>query len=169
MFTANPLNGNRDQVMISASWGLGEAIVGGSVTPDNLTLDKASGRVVQRDTSVKSIQTVRVNGGTKEQPVPEALRQVPVLSDHQAAELAKVGVDIENLYKMPMDIEWTLMDGEFAIVQARPVTALPVPEVTVPNDFQMPDPKGRYMRVSIVELLPDPVTPLFDTLPMMIS
>jgi pyruvate,water dikinase len=164
MFTANPLNGNRDQVMISASWGLGEAIVGGSVTPDNLTLDKVSGRVIQRDTSEKSVQTVRVNGGTKEQPVPEALRRVPVLSDDQAAKLANFGVEIENFYKMPMDIEWTLMDGEFAIVQARPVTALPVPEVTVPNDFQMPDPKGRYMRVSIVELLPDPVTPLFDTL-----
>ena len=164
MFTANPLNGQRDQVLISASWGLGEAIVGGAVTPDNLILDKATGKVLQRDTAEKMVQTVRVNGGTQDQPVPDSLRGVPVLSDGQAADLARLGAQIETLYKIPMDIEWTLMDGEFAVVQARPVTALPEPEVTVPEEFQMPDPKGRYMRVSIVELLPDPVTPLFNTL-----
>jgi phosphohistidine swiveling domain-containing protein len=164
MFTANPINGRRDQVVISASWGLGEAIVGGKVTPDNLIVDKSSGKVLQRDTAEKTIQTVCVNGGTKNQPVPVNLRSVPVLSDQQAADLAHFGTQIEKLYNMPMDIEWTLMDGNLSIVQARPITALPEPEIAISDEFQMPDPKGRYMRISIVELLPDPVSPLFDTL-----
>jgi len=167
MFTANPLNGRRDQAMISASWGLGEAIVGGAVTPDNLVVEKPSGKVLQRDTAEKTVQTVRVNGGTQEQPVPEVLRRVPVLGDRQVEELVNLGVRIEELYNQPMDIEWTLMDGKFDIVQARPITALPEPENPVPEEFHMPNPKGRYMRVSIVELLPDPVTPLFDTLGML--
>jgi pyruvate,water dikinase len=164
LFTANPINGQRDQMMVSASWGLGEAVVGGLVTPDTLTLEKPSGRVVHRETAQKLVQTVRINGGTEEVPVPENLQTIPVLSDGQAAELCQLGLRIEKLYGMPMDIEWTLADGEFAIVQARPITALPEPEAPVPTEWPMPDPKGRYMRVSICELLPDPVTPLYNTL-----
>ena len=70
MFTANPLNGRRDQMLINASWGLGEAVVGGLVTPDTLTLEKASGIVTARETAEKLVQTVRVNGGVHEEPVP---------------------------------------------------------------------------------------------------
>src|SRR3989304_4871448 len=71
---------------------------------------------------------------------------------------------------MPMDIEWTLAENKFAIVQARPITALPpearLPETEapVPTEWKLPDPKGQYVRASIVELLPDPLTPLFATL-----
>jgi pyruvate,water dikinase len=154
------MNGDRDQVVINASWGLGEAVVGGGVTPDTLTLDKV-GQVISRDTTEKLVQTVRVNGGTQEQPVPENLRNVPVLSDKQASELSQMGLRTQELYGMPMDIEWTLADGEFAIVQARPITALPQPEIPLPNEWPMPDPKGRYMRTSIVDLMPDPLSPLF--------
>jgi pyruvate,water dikinase len=164
MFTANPINGQRDQLVISASWGLGEAVVGGMVTPDNLTLEKTSFNVIDRETAGKLVQTVRVNGGTEEQPVPENLRQVPVLSDSQAATLARLGTAIEDLYGMPLDIEWTLADGEFAIVQARPITALPEPEAPIPTDWPMPNPKGQYMRASIIDLMPDPLSPLFATL-----
>lgn len=106
MFTANPFTGRRDQVMISAAWGLGESVVGGTVTPDMLTLDKATGQVTTRDTADKQVMTERVAGGTAEQPTPENLRRAPVLDDAQAAELARLGVQIENLYGMPMDIEW---------------------------------------------------------------
>lgn len=163
LFTANPVTGQRDQAMISAAWGLGEAIVGGLVTPDTLTVDKATGRVLTRETADKQVMTVRTDGGTEEQPVPEALRLAPVLDDRQAAELVRLGVQIEQLYAMPMDIEWTLTDGKFAIVQARPITALPEPE-PAPTEWQLPDPKGRYARGSILEFLPDPMTPLFATM-----
>jgi rifampicin phosphotransferase len=160
LFTANPISGDRDQMMISASWGLGEAVVGGLVTPDSLTLAKPSGNVLSRDTAQKLVQTVRVNGGTEEIPVPENLQKVPVLSDQQAAELWDLGMQIEKLYGMPMDIEWTLADGQFAIVQARPITTL----AEAPIEWRIPEPKGVYMRGSVVDLMPDPLSPLFVSL-----
>jgi phosphoenolpyruvate synthase/pyruvate phosphate dikinase len=170
MFTANPLNGHHDQTMITATWGLGEAIVGGLVTPDTLIVDKASGKVQDRQTADKQVFTVRVDGGTQEQPTPEALRDAPVLSDTQAADLARLGDQIEALFERPMDVEWTLLDGTFAIVQARPITALPEPAQEAPRAltaeelWSLPNPKGRYMRASICELLPEPASPLFETL-----
>ena len=164
LFTANPINGQRGEAMITATWGLGEAIVGGLVTPDTLTVDKATGRVLTRDTADKQVMTVRLASGTEEQPVRDDKRRAPVLDDDQAAELARLGTLIEHLYQMPMDIEWTLAENKFAIVQARPITALPEPEAPPPTEWPMPDPKGQYVRASIVELLPDPLTPLFATL-----
>ncbi len=164
LFTANPVTGTRGQAVISAAWGLGEAVVGGLVTPDSLTVDKATGEMISRQTADKQVMTVRINGGTEEQPVPEELRDAPVLGDEQATELVRLGVQIEQLYGMPMDIEWALADGELAIVQARPITALPEPEVAPPTEWPMPNPKGQYVRASIAELMPEPLTPLFGTL-----
>ena len=108
LFTANPLNGKRSEAVINAAWGLGEAIVGGLVTPDTITVDKAQRAVLQRETAEKQVMTVRTDSGTQEQPVPDALKNKPVLSDAQAAELARYGAQIEELYGMPMDIEWAL-------------------------------------------------------------
>ena len=163
LFTVNPINGNRNQMLISASWGLGEAIVGGLVSPDNLTIDKISGKVIERQTGKKTVQTVPLNGGTREQPVPEHLQEAPVLNNTQAKELAELGVQIEAIYGMPMDIEWAYADGQFVILQARPVTALPEPEPPAPIEWKLP--KGAYaaMRNNIVELMTDPLTPLFKT------
>jgi phosphohistidine swiveling domain-containing protein len=164
LFTANPVTGHRDQALISAAWGLGEAVVGGLVTPDALTVDKATGAVLERQTADKQVMTARVNGGTEEQPVPAELRRAPVLPAEAAAELVRLGVQIEELFGRPMDIEWALADGAFAIVQARPITALPEPEVEPPTEWPLPNPKSKYMRGSIVDLMPDPVSPLFATL-----
>jgi rifampicin phosphotransferase len=160
MFTANPLSGARDEVVINAAWGLGEAVVGGAVTPDTITLSKLEGKLVRRETAEKLVMTVRAATGTEEQPVPDALRDIPVLSEEKAGELARMGAQIEELYGMPMDIEWTLADGEFAIVQARPITTLG----QGPLEWKRPTPKGVYMRTSVVDLMPDPLSPLFATL-----
>jgi len=164
LFTANPVTGQRERAMISASWGLGEAIVGGLVTPDTLIVEKATGRTLTRETADKQVMTVLLGSGTEEQPVPETLRRAPVLSDAQAAELVRLGAQIEADYGMPMDIEWTLAAGTFAIVQARPITALPEPEPPAPTEWKLA--KGQYiaMRNNIVELMADPLTPLFGTL-----
>ncbi len=159
LFTANPVTGQRDQVMISATWGLGEAIVGGLVTPDTLTVDKTTGQILSRDIADKEVMTVRISGGTEEQAVPENLRKAPVLDDQVTTALVEIGSRIEELYRQPMDIEWTLTGGKIDIVQARPITALPTP-----IEWTMPDPKSRYMRTSIVDLMPDPLSPLFATL-----
>ena len=164
LFTANPTNGDRDEAVINASWGLGEAIVGGAVTPDTLTIRKIDGQVIRRETVEKLVMTVRTETGVEEQPLPVALQKAPVLSDRQAAELTRFGAQIEGLYGMPMDIEWALSDGKFAILQARPITALPEPAVPVSIEWIRPNPKGQYMRGSIVDLLPDPISPLFATL-----
>ena len=164
LFTANPVTGHRDQAIISAAWGLGEAVVGGLVTPDNITLDKVSGQVIQRETADKQVLTARIDGGTEEQPVPAELRRAPVLGDEIAAELVRLGVQIEELYGLPMDIEWALADGAFAIVQARPITALPEPEASTPIEWKLPNPKGQYMRASVADFMPNPVSPLFETL-----
>ncbi|MEJ2555810.1 MAG: PEP/pyruvate-binding domain-containing protein, partial [Anaerolineae bacterium] len=160
LFTANPLTGRRDQAMISAAWGLGEAIVGGLVTPDTLTVEKATGRVLARETADKQVMVVRVNGGTEEQPVPDDLCHTPVLSDEQAVELARLGVQIEVLYGMPMDIEWALADGAFAILQARPVTALPEPEAGPPTEWNATF-KGDYLWTNTIvgEVFPTATTP----------
>jgi pyruvate,water dikinase len=124
LFTANPLTGKRSEAVINAAWGLGEAIVGGLVTPDTITVDKSTARVMRRETSSKQVMTIRTEKGTEERPVPDALKNKAVLSDEQAVELARYGSRIEELYGMPMDIEWTLEGGRFAIVQARPITTL---------------------------------------------
>jgi pyruvate,water dikinase len=164
LFTANPVTGRRDQAMINAAWGLGEAVVGGLVTPDALVVDKRSGRVVERQIADKQVMTVRVNGGTEQRPVPTELRSAPVLDDGAAAKLVELGVQIEDLYGLPVDVEWAWADGAFAIVQARPITALPECELEPPADWPMPDAKGPYMRGSIADFMPDPLTPLFATM-----
>ena len=166
LFTANPLNGRRDQIAINASWGLGESVVGGLVTPDMLIVDKAGGQVTERQTADKQTMTVRTPTGTEEKPVPEPQRRAPVLNDEQAAELARLSVKIERHYRMPMDIEWAIVGGVFSILQARPITVLPELTFDPPAEWPLPDPKASYMRQSIIELLPDPLRPLFATLGM---
>jgi phosphohistidine swiveling domain-containing protein len=167
LFTANPLTGERDQVMINAAWGLGEAIVSGLVTPDTVVVDRASGTITAQQISEKEVMTVRSPEGTGEEPVPVGKRTSAVLTAVQAAQLVRIGVRIEELYGQPMDIEWALHHNRFFIVQARPITALSKTagsQVTRPPEWKLPKPKGKYMRASVVELLPDPLSPLFATL-----
>ncbi len=162
LFTVNPLDGNHEHALISASWGLGDAVVGGRVTPDEYVVKKANGAIVRQQVADKEVMTVRTNGATEDQPVSDSLRNVPVLQKADVRELNRLGVEIENLYEMPMDVEWALADGKVYIVQARPITSLPEPES--PIEWPIPDPKGRYLRASIVDLMPDPLSPLFGTL-----
>jgi phosphohistidine swiveling domain-containing protein len=163
LFTADPVSGQRNHALISASWGLGEAVVGGLVTPDSLTVEKASGRVLDRQTADKQVMTVRKASATEEQPVPEVLRRKPVLNDATAAQLTTLGVQIEQVYGQPMDIEWAWADGQFFILQARPITALPEIE-TAPLTWPKPPRGVMYGRTSFAEQIPNPVSPLFATL-----
>jgi pyruvate,water dikinase len=162
LFTANPLTGERSEIMINAAWGLGEAIVGGHVTPDVLIVNKQTGRVESQELADKKVMTVRLAEGTREEPVPVDQQKQPALQLSQAAELARLGARIEELYGRPMDVEWARHDGRFFILQARPITALPEPRATL--DWSLPNPKGRYARNSVIELLPEPLSPLFATL-----
>ena len=160
LFTVNPVNGARDEVVIDAAWGLGEAIVGGLVTPDHLVLAKNSGHLKEANIANKTIMTVRTAVGTTEQPVSPIRQHRRVLNDAEAAQLAALGCRIEAHYMMPMDIEWCRAGRRFYIVQARPITALP-PE---PAAWNTPGP-GRWVHGSgSIEMIREPVSPLFATL-----
>jgi phosphohistidine swiveling domain-containing protein len=160
LFTANPVTGKRSEIIITAAWGLGEAIVSGEVTPDSLTVDKHTLRLVKRETAEKQVMTIRTASGTTQQPVPPKLVKKAVLSNGQTVKLARLGSDIEKDYGIPMDIEWALASGKIAILQARPITALP----EAPIEWKAPYPKAMYMRASLVDLMPNPLSPLFITL-----
>ena len=164
MFTANPANGRRNETVVSAAWGLGESVVSGSVTPDSIVVEKETGRVISRETADKEVMTVYTQSGTEERPVPDTRRRQPVLDDEAAAKLARYGTRVEELYGSPQDVEWALSDGELFILQARPITALPEPEADPPTDWSVPETGGMYARASIVEQMPDPLSPLFADL-----
>ncbi|MGI9058735.1 MAG: PEP/pyruvate-binding domain-containing protein [Ktedonobacteraceae bacterium] len=159
LFTANPLSGAREQVMINAAWGLGEAIVGGLVTPDTIVVEKASGAIIQQDIAEKDVMTVRTAEGTHEEPVPADKRKTAVLTAAQATELASIGVRIEELYGQPMDIEWAMKDGRFSIVQARPITTLRGDNVAIEewNDSLASD--SLWTNGNLGEAVPDVMTP----------
>ena len=164
MFTANPANGRRDQIVISAAWGLGESVVSGTVTTDDVVVEAGTGWVLSRRTADKEVMTVYADHGTREQPVPAARRRQPVLDDRAAAALAGYGTRIADHFGAPQDIEWARAGGEFFILQSRPITALPEPAADTPDTWTVPYPKGMYFRASIVEQLPDPLSPLFADL-----
>ncbi len=159
MFTANPLTGTRDQVLINAAWGLGEAIVGGLVTPDTVVVEKASGAITRQEITEKNVMTVRTPEGTHEEPVPADRRTQAVLSSAQAAELARIGVQIEDLNEQPMDIEWALYDGRLFIVKARPITTLrgQAPALEEWNDSLSGD--SLWSCANVGEAVPDVMTP----------
>jgi rifampicin phosphotransferase len=164
MFTANPTSGRRDQIVIAAAWGLGESVVSGTVNTDDLVVAKQTGRVLPRTTADKTVMTTYAEHGTQEQPVPPAQRTQPVLDDKAAPVLADEGARIEAHYGAPQDIEWALAGGEFFIVQSRPITTLSEPAAAPPTDWTVPSPRDFYIRASIVEQLPDPLSPLFADL-----
>ncbi|MFG1685967.1 PEP/pyruvate-binding domain-containing protein [Nonomuraea sp. NPDC049269] len=154
LFTANPVNGARDEIVINASWGLGEAVVGGQVTPDTVVV--RDGAVAESRIGDKTVMTVRTPSGTREEPVPDDLRRRAVLDPPQAAELAAIGTRIEELYGTPMDVEWARHDGSFFIVQARPITGLKQ-RAEEWNDSL----KGDYLWTggNLGEAIPDVMTP----------
>ncbi len=103
MFTANPVTGSRHEIVINATWGLGEAIVGGLVTPDHLTVDKRSGKIRTLSVAEKTVMTVPVPGGTEERPVPRARRRARVLTDAHVGQLVKLAKAVEAHAGQPQE------------------------------------------------------------------
>ncbi|MEJ2068557.1 MAG: PEP/pyruvate-binding domain-containing protein, partial [Deltaproteobacteria bacterium] len=111
-------------MVIDASWGLGEAIVSGQVTPDEYVVEKNTFRIVDKQIFRKDKQIVSdKKGSTKWVNVPKKLQERPALKDEAIIRLAQYGVQIENHYGSPQDIEWAVdKDGRIFILQARPET-----------------------------------------------
>ncbi len=172
LFTANPVNGARDEIVINAAWGLGEAVVSGLVTPDTITVDKTDGQTKNEQIADKKVMTVRTAAGSAEQAVPEEKRRVPVLNSEQISQLAALARAVENHAKRPMDLEWSFADGRLHLLQARPITALP-------EQMETLDLMGaEWSRLMLIERYPEPITPftwsvtadmLFSSLEMSMS
>jgi len=94
LFTADPLTGARDQVMINAAWGLGEAIVGGQVTPDTVVVDKVSGAITTQEITEKDVMTVRTQSGTHEEPVPADRHKLRKLVGEADANVLLSGLNV---------------------------------------------------------------------------
>lgn len=124
IFSANPVTRNRQQVVINASWGLGESIVGGTVTPDTYVIDRRDLSVSQATISQKERMTVLVPGGTKEVPVPRFLRSRATLSEEQLVAMARLAISLEERMGWPVDVESAYREDELYLLQCRLITTL---------------------------------------------
>jgi len=124
MFTIDP-NSELPHIIIEAGYGLGEALVGGKVTPDTYVVDKFHRKILNRRISNQTWKLVRGESGEcMRQDIPQDLATKQKMTDEQILDLAEVGNQIEMHYDRPMDIEWAMEGGSMYIVQARPVTTL---------------------------------------------
>lgn len=127
-FTLNPTNGDRSQVAIDSSWGLGEAVVSGEVTPDNFLIDKVLREVVKREISDKGVEYRLTDAGTVDKVDIEAERRTaPSVTDEQLIGIAMLARRSEKHYGCPQDVEWAvdrhLPEGEnIVMLQSRPET-----------------------------------------------
>lgn len=123
-FTLDPVSGDRNVVVIEGAWGLGEGVVAGIVTPDHLVVRKSDGVVTTHDVSMKERRVLPApGGGTTVEELSGELARAQVLTDEQAAQLARLAMQIEVQAGLPQDIEWAMADGKLYILQARPITA----------------------------------------------
>jgi len=124
LFSSHPVTGEPTTI-IEGSWGLGEAVVSGSVSPDNYVFDQRSKKVVDRYIATKNIEILPDGDhGTKEVPVPADRRDIPVLSESEIANLARYGKIAEDHYGNPQDVEWSIVGGTLYILQSRPITTI---------------------------------------------
>ncbi|MFQ5460957.1 MAG: PEP/pyruvate-binding domain-containing protein, partial [Anaerolineae bacterium] len=135
LFTADPVTGHRHTLAIDASFGLGEALVGGLVSPDSYRVDKGSRAIIEGHVADKGVAVYPVKeGGSRQVALPPEKRTQAVLTDGQILELADVGCRVEAHYGAPQDIEWAMADGHLYLLQARPITSLyPIDGLTSPD------------------------------------
>ena len=126
VFSANPVTGSPDEVVINASWGLGESVVGGTVTPDSYRVHKASRMILERQIGEKRRMTVAVSQGTEEVDVPRFLRTRPALGDSQVVELAQLALALESAMGWPVDLECAYHAGKLYLLQCRPITTMEI-------------------------------------------
>lgn len=153
VFTADPVTSNRKVTTIEAGFGLGEALVAGLTGADRYTV--RDGQILIRTIASKTLATVaRAEGGTEEQEVELERRDAQVLTDAQILTLAQLGRQIEAHFGQPQDIEWCLVDGDFHVVQSRPITTLyPIPAAAEP---------GNHVHISVghQQMMTDAMRPL---------
>ncbi len=129
LFTANPVNGRRDQALLNSSWGLGETIVGGEVNPDQWVINKVDGTVIEESIASKTVMVIRKDKGIEWVDVPEEKQDQVTLTNNDVSALLELGQKVEHYFGAPQDIEWAYSNGRFYLVQSRPITSLfPLPK-----------------------------------------
>ncbi|OGY94674.1 MAG: hypothetical protein A2406_02520 [Candidatus Komeilibacteria bacterium RIFOXYC1_FULL_37_11] len=123
-FTVHPVTEDRDQMVIEAGWGLGEAIVSGMVTPDAYVIDKKDFSIMDINIADQAKKIIKTPKGNQFVEVEHNKREEQKLGGVQIIELAKICAGIEKHYGFPCDIEWAYEKGDFYIVQSRPITTL---------------------------------------------
>jgi pyruvate,water dikinase len=125
LFTSHPSTGE-PKIIIEAAWGLGEAVVSGSVSPDNYVVDRDTGEVLETTVADKKIEMVKdpETGKTIERDVEDDRRKAQVLDKSEIEKLVDIGERAEDHYDEPQDIEWAIIDGEVYMLQSRPITTI---------------------------------------------
>ena len=165
LFTANPTTGDRNEIIANASFGLGEAIVSGQVTPDTYIFDRNLYEMKEILLGSKE-QMIVSDGedGVLVQEVPKIKRDLPALNEEQLTDLVDLALKSEHHFgEVPQDIEWALKDDVLYLLQSRPITNLP-PAPLKNLKWEPPSPGATLLRRQIVENMPEPLSPLFDEL-----
>ncbi|WP_266081937.1 PEP/pyruvate-binding domain-containing protein [Haladaptatus caseinilyticus] len=177
LFTADPTTGNRHLSSVDASFGLGESIVAGDVTPDHALVDTRTDEVREYAVGTKAVavelqgdSTVgdetenngpnethpTKRGGTVRVELPSARREMRVLTDDQLRTLVGLGERAESLLGTPQDVEWALVNGQFVLLQSRPITSL------FPRPSPAPDDGNLHVYISMghMQAMPEAMPPL---------
>lgn len=164
LFTANPATGERSEMIVNASPGLGEAIVSGQVTPDTWILDRSTGEVKEAVVGSKTMRIVADGAqGTRAELVEDVTREAACLDPGQLQDLVTQARHVESAFGgAPQDIEWAFAAGRLWLLQSRPITNLPGPP---PVDVTWPPIAGaQLLKRQVAENMPDPLSPLFEDL-----
>lgn len=138
-FSVHPVTQDRNQFIIEAGFGLGEAIVSGQITPDSYVVEKQPRRIIDKNVQVQARGLYRAkNGGNEWRDISQEQGEKQVLSDGEILELSEIILKIENHYGFPCDIEWAAEKGKFHIVQSRPITTL-TDKIESTKDFRKDD------------------------------
>jgi len=147
VFTADPVSGRTDRVIVESTLGLGEALVSGRVTPDRSVLERPALTVIERTIGGKAIEVaIDDSGGTSERAVDAARAAQPSLSGAQTIELARLALVAEQAFGVPLDLEAAVVDEKIYLLQARPIT-------TLKKSNQV------WTNLNTGEVVPDVVTP----------
>jgi rifampicin phosphotransferase len=151
LFTADPVTGRTDRVLVEAVFGLGEGLVSGKISPDRIVLAKDGLRVLEHTIADKTMEVVASGNGSLEQTIAPPRAKSPCLSDAAARQLGGLVMKVEAAFGAAQDIEWALAGGQIFILQSRPVTTLPARSLA---DRQV------WSNLNTGEVVPDVVTPI---------
>ena len=143
-FSINPINGDLNEMIFDANFGLGESVVSGEGEIDHFEVEKSTGKIRRSTIARKTRKIVAVSGGTKEVPIESVDGLQPCLSPQQIGQLSALLQRVEASYRFPQDIEWGFVGDGLFLLQSRPITTIP----------------ARWTRDESAERFPNVISPL---------